>query len=252
MLFDISLGRYVVGESVIHRLDPRTKAIAMLVLAIGLIQGSTLAGAVVHLLLAMGMVSLAGLPSAFVVRSLRPFVWLITIVFASHLLAGGAGGWTSGLALSGRLLAMVMLASLLSWTTQPLAVVAGLRALGAPLRRIGVPVDVSATAVGLALRFAPVALDEARDILRAQSARGADFRGIRNKIALLVPMLGTLFERAFVRAEVLADAMDSRGYRTDSERTWYRELRLRGIDAIAAVCVGAWLAVGAIADRGVW
>jgi len=138
-------------------------------------------------------------------------------------------------------MAMAMLASLLTWTTQPLAIVAALRLLGRPLARIGLPVDTGATAIGLALRFAPIALSEARTLMRAQVARGADFRGLRAKLTLAVPLLGTLFERAFARADTLAQAMDARSYLPRASRTYFRTLGWHGRDLLAACFVAAWL-----------
>lgn len=252
MLADISIGRYVAGASVIHALDPRTKTLAALAISICMVQGATLVGTTWHVGLAVGTVALAGLPWRFVARSMRPFAWLVGIVIATHLVVRGIGGWESGLALGGRLFAMVTVASLLSWTTQPLSIVAGLRALGSPLKRVGVPVDAAATAVGLALRFAPIALSEVQTILRAQAARGADFRGLRRKLTLVVPVLGTLFERAFARAEVLAEAMEARGYRPTAPRTHYRVLGWTWRDLAAALAVACWIACAVALDRGLW
>jgi len=252
VLTDISLGRYISGTSVVHRLDPRTKMLAVLAISVGMIQGASLAGTAWHLGLATVALALAGLPARFALRSTRPFLWLAAVVFGSHLLMGGWGAWDTGLALAGRLLAMVTLASLLSWTTQPLEIVAGLRSLGSPFARLGLPVDAGATAVGLALRFAPIALSEATSILQAQAARGADFRGLRRKLALAAPMLGTLFERAFLRADVLAEAMESRGYSPAAPRTYYRRLGFGLRDLVAACLVVGWIAGGWLIDRGGW
>ena len=156
-----------------------------------------------------------------------------------------------GLSLALRLLVVIAMASLLSWTTAPLAIVAGLRSLGAPLTLLRVPVDAGAVAVGLSLRFAPIALSEATTILNAQAARGADFSGIRRKLSLIVPLLGALFERAFTRADVLAEAMESRGFSPGARRTHYRQLGFTWSDAAAAFVVAAWMAVGILLDRGV-
>lgn len=249
MLSDISLGRYVSGNSPIHRLDPRTKTIATLVIAVGMVQGASLIGTAWHIAAALCVIAFARLPWGYVLRSLRPFIWLFAIVLASHVLMTGAAGWITGIAFAGRLMAMIALASLLSWTTQPLAIVTGLRSLGSPLARIRVPVEAGATAIGLALRFAPIALDEAQNIIRAQAARGADFRGVRRKLALIIPMLGTLFERSFDRADMLAEAMEARGYSSSGERTHFRKLGFTTIDIVATVVVVMWLGVAIALER---
>ncbi len=250
MLSDISLGQYVPGTSPVHRLDPRTKTLAALAVAVGVLQGTGLAGTALHLGQAVACLALARLPARFVLRSLRPFVWLIAVVIAAHLVASGPAGWRTGVSLGGRLLSVILVAWLLSWTTQPLTIVAGLRALGAPLRVLRLPVDAAATAVGLALRFAPIALSEAQTILRAQAARGADMRGISAKARLLVPLLGALFERAFARADTLAEAMESRGFVPDARMTHYRQLGFSAADVIAAAAVLSWVAIGLAIDTG--
>lgn len=249
MLGDISLGRYVPGQSPVHRLDPRTKAVVTLGVAIGVIGGTTLSGTAWHVIITVGVISLASIPGRFVARSMKPFLWLFAIVLISHLLAGGLQSWDTGLALGGRLMTMIAVASLLSWTTPPLSIVNALRWFGKPLARLKLPVDAGATAIGLALRFAPVALDEARTVLRAQAARGADFSGIRNKLALIVPMLGTLFERAFTRADTLADAMESRGYDPNAMRTHYRKLEFGARDLAALIFAAIWIIGGYVIDR---
>jgi len=252
MLTDISLGQYVAGESFIHHLDPRTKTLAALAVAVAVLQGKGLPGTLYHLALASACVALARLPLRFVGRSARPFTWLIGVVIVAHIAVEGFRGWQTGVALGGRLLAVILIAWLLSWTTQPLHIVAGLRSLGSPLRLFRLPVDAAATAIGLALRFAPIALVEAQTILRAQAARGADMRGIRAKIRLLVPLLGALFERAFSRADTLAEAMESRGFVHDGRMTHYRRLGFTSADAAACAGLVLWITLGIIIDRGVF
>jgi energy-coupling factor transport system permease protein len=249
MLDDISLGRYVPGVSTVHALDPRTKTIATLAIAVGMVQGVSLTGTALHLVMVVTTVALGRIPWVFVLRSLRPFAWLLLIVLTSHIMMRGYGNWQPGVALAGRLLGMLTLASLLSWTTQPLSIVAGLSSMGRPLARLGFPVDASAVALGLALRFAPVALDEARNIMRAQAARGADFSGIGRKLALVAPMLGTLFERAFERADTLSEAMEARGFMPGGRRSQYRRLGFHAPDALAFAITTIWIGMGILIEQ---
>jgi energy-coupling factor transport system permease protein len=88
--------------------------------------------------------------------------------------------------------------------------------------------------------------------LRAQAARGADFRGLRRKLSLVVPVLGTLFERSFARAEVLAEAMEARGYQPAAPRTYYRLLKWTWRDLAAALAVSCWIGCALALDRGTW
>jgi energy-coupling factor transport system permease protein len=241
VLSDISLGRYIHGDSILHRLDPRTKTIATVALSIGAVQGTGIVGSIVFVVMTLLALVVSGVPAGFVWRSLRAFTWLLLVVVIAHMVSGGIDAWLIGLAVAVRLLSIITLASLLGWTTQPLSIVAGLRSLGSPLARVGVPVDAGATAIGLALRFAPIALSEAHTILRAQAARGADFRGVRNKLAVAVPLLGALFERAFSRADTLAEAMEARGFVPGGHRTSYRELLFAWQDLWIVCVVVAWV-----------
>jgi len=249
MNFDLNIGRYVAGTSPIHRLDPRTKLGLALFLCIGILQGTSATATAWHCVLATVLFGISGLKARFVARNLRPFVYLAGMILASHLLINGAGSWQTGISVGVRLLVMVSVVSLFSWTTQPLATVAGLRRLGSPLARLKVPVDAAATSIGLAMRFAPIVVSEAQTVLRAQAARGADFRGVKRKLTLIVPLLGALFDRSFARAEVLAEAMQARGYDPSAVRTSYHRLGFRGVDVIALAYVAIWLGGAVIMER---
>jgi energy-coupling factor transport system permease protein len=246
MLGDVSIGRHVPGRSAIHLIDARTKLLGFVALSIGVLQGDRIALTAIHCGLTICVLAAARLPWRFIGRSVRPFLWLSGIVLGSHLLVGGWGAITTGVSLAGRLLVMIVLASLLTWTTRPLDLIAAVRSIGSPLGRLGLPVDTGATAVGLALRFAPIALSEATTIIRAQRARGADFGGIGRMLSLAVPLLGALFERAFGRADALAEAMESRGYLPGAPRTYFRTLKWHRRDIVAACVIASWV-VGAMA-----
>ena len=241
MNIDLNVGRYVAGSGPLYRLDPRTKLCAALSLCIGILQGTAVNVTAWHFAFAIVVCALAGLRSRFVLANLRPFLYLAAMVLASHLLINGISGLVAGISISVRLLVMVSVVSLFSWTTQPLATVAALRRLGAPLAKLRFPVDAAATSIGLAMRFAPIVLSEAQTVLRAQAARGADFRGLRRKLALVVPLLGALFERSFARAEALAEAMQARGYDPSAPRTSFHRLGFHLVDLVAAVFVVIWL-----------
>jgi energy-coupling factor transport system permease protein len=264
-LQDITLGRYVAGDSVLHRLDPRTKFIGTMVLMIAALSAPgfpplLLYGAVLAVALA-----LSGLPAGLVLRNLRPFVWLFLFTFGLHaLLTPGpplwrvpGTDWTAtreGLGLGAffclRLASVIVTASLLTLTTAPMELTSGLERLLRPLRRFGFPVHELAMMVTIALRFIPVLVDEAERLRKAQLARGADFGGgpIR-RARSLIPLLVPLFVSAFTRADRLAMAMESRCYRGGAPRTSLRELRFGIIDltaslVITATVIGVWLLAG--------
>jgi len=143
-----------------------------------------------------------------------------------------------------RLCFLVLVASLLTYTTSPAQLTHGLEALFRPLARVGVPVREFTMVLSIALRFVPTLFDQIDRIMMAQRARGADVRSGApwQRVKCWVPVFVPIFVAAFRRAEELATAMDARGFRGVRRRTHLRKLDLgwRDLAAAAAVlCVGA-------------
>jgi energy-coupling factor transport system permease protein len=263
-LQDISLGRYVAVDSAIHGLDPRTKFLAALALMGAVLATTGFAPLLLFCVFLAVVLRLSGLPAGLVLANLRPFVWLFLFTFGLHaLLTAGHAVWRvpwfgfvvtrEGLELGAffslRLAVVVLTASLMTLTTQPLELTQGLERLLSPLSRFGFPAHELAMMVTISLRFIPVLVDEAERLRKAQLARGADFGGgpIR-RTRSLIPLLVPLFVSAFERADRLALAMESRCYRGGMGRTSYHELRLGRGDGLAAAVVllilAALVAVG--------
>jgi len=264
LLSDITLGRYVPLDSVVHRLDPRAKLIAALALMVALVIARgflPLFGFAGFLVL---VVLLSQLPIRFVFRSLRPFLWLFAFTLLLHafltpgrpLLSFSTGEITltvEGLKLGAffafRLALLILGASLVTLTTSPIDLTDGLESLLSPFRKVGLPAHELAMMMTIALRFVPTFIDEAERLRKAQLARGASFSGgpIR-KIKSLVPLLVPLFLSAFRRADQLALAMESRCYRGGEGRTAFTLLKFRARDYLALSCVlllsAAGVAVG--------
>ncbi len=199
-------------------------------------------------------VTLSRLPLLFLLRNLRPFVWLFSFTLLMHaFMTPGAALWRvpnadlvlteeglyMGLFFCCRLAVLVTAASLLTLTTAPMELTDGLERMMSPLRRFGFPAHELAMMVTIALRFIPVLVEEAERLRMAQMSRGADFGGnpVR-RIRKLVPRLVPLFISAFSRADRLALAMESRCYRCGENRTSFRQLRFatRDLNAGLAVC----------------
>jgi len=147
--------------------------------------------------------------------------------------------------MSARLVFLILMSSLLTFTTSPIALTDAIERLLSPLKRVKVPVHELAMMMTIALRFVPTLLEETDRIMKAQMARGADFssgnllkRG-RNMVPLLVP----LFISAFRRADDLATAMEARCYRGGEHRTRMKELKLGVRDVFAVACIGAMVGI---------
>lgn len=144
-----------------------------------------------------------------------------------------------------RLCMLVIIASLMTLTTTPMSLTDGLERLMSPLRRLRVPVHEISMMMSIALRFIPTLLEETERIMKAQASRGAEFDtgNLFKRVRSFVPVLVPLFVSAFKRADELAEAMESRGYRGGEGRTRLKVLRFSAVDARASLLCALLLAV---------
>ena len=243
---DITLGRYVYGESILHTLDPRTKLFCLLMVMTALFTGSGWQSLVLAGVYAVSVCLLSGLHLSYIFRSLLPFKWLIIITFILNAIFVGGhtlieaplpyGGITvegleSGVIYSARIIILVMMASLLTLTTQPVVLVAGVEKLLRPFSKIGLKPHEIALAMVITIRFIPVFLDEAVKIQKSHIARGLrPEKGIIARLRSISILLMPLFASAIKRAEDLAVAMECRLYRSSIKRTRYKDTYITGYD----------------------
>ena len=265
MLKNITLGQYFPGNSLIHRLDPRTKLLVTIALIAIVFVAQGFSG---FLLLAGFVVACAastGIHLKFLVRGLKPLMFIILFTFILNLFFQTGGTvlisiWiiritSNGLRMAGfmaaRLILLVLSSQLLTLTTSPIALTDGLETLFRPLQVIGFPAHEIAMMMSIALRFIPTLMDEADKSMKAQKARGADFEtgGLIARAKAMVPLLVPLFVGAFRRAEELALAMDARCYRGGKGRTRMKQLKFQGIDGLAALAIAALLAAVILLNR---
>ena len=264
MLKDITLGQYFPGNSVAHKLDPRTKILLVTLYIIALFSAKGLVGYAVMIatLAACVKVSHVGLKS--LVRGLKPLV--VIIVFTGVLnvfftpdthylwewgiLRISVKGVENALFMVVRIMLLVMGTFLMTYTTSPIRLTDGLESLLNPLKKIHVPVHELAMMMAIALRFIPTLIEETDKIMSAQKARGADFESgsLFQKAKALVPILVPLFISAFRRADELATAMECRCYRGGSGRTKLKQLRFQLRD-ILTFALGAAVLAGVIVLR---
>ena len=248
MLSDITIGQYYPGNSLLHRLDPRTKIVLLLFFLAAIFAFASAAAYALLSALTLALMLASSVPLRMMVRSLRPLLWIILFTFLIHLLStpGEAvakiwiftvtrEGIMQGFFISLRLVLLILLSSLLTFTTSPLALTDALEALLAPFRRVGVPAHELAMMMTIALRFVPTLIEETDRIMKAQQSRGADFAegSILKRLRALVPILVPLFLSAFRRADDLAMAMEARCYHGGEGRTQMKALHFGGIDYVA-------------------
>ena len=265
MLRDITLGQYFPGDTVVHRLDPRTKILMVVVYLVALF---TARGPIPMLVMAafLGLiVALSRVKPRLLIRGLRPLIIILTLTGLFNLFSGSgeplfeiwrlratAEGLFRALTLISRIVMMVMGTFILTYTTPPMALTDGLESLMGPLKRIRVPVHELVIIMGMALRFIPTLIEETDKIMSAQKARGADFESgnIFRRAKALIPILIPLFMSAFRRADELAIAMESRCYHGGEGRTRMRALKFAWRDLFTAL-VGAGLLTLVFLLRGV-
>ena len=262
MLNNITLGQYYPADSAVHRLDPRMKILLLVVMIVAIF----LCGDLLAYIPVIGVLALASylskVPFRLLLKGLRPlrFILVFTFILNLFFLQGETPllslGFTvitreallTAIQYSLRLVLLVLFSSLLTLTTAPVTLTDGLERLLSPLRVIHFPAHEMAMMMTIALRFIPTLLEEADKIMKAQSARGADFES-GNLIArakAMVPLLVPLFVSAFRRAGELAMAMEARCYHGGEGRTRLRVLRLHRGDFIAALVAAALIAVTAV------
>ncbi len=257
MIRDITIGQYYPVDSVVHRLDPRTKLFGTMIFIISLFFANNLwCYAAATLFLAVS-VKLSRVPFKFIVRGLKAIVVLLLISISFNLFLtdgrvlfriGFLKVTEEGLKLAFfmgmRLMYLVIGSSVMTLTTTPNQLTDGLeKSLGA-LNRLHVPVHEISMMMSIALRFIPILVEETDKIMKAQMARGADFESgnLIQKAKNMIPLLVPLFVSAFRRATDLAMAMEARCYRGGIGRTKMKPLRYEGRDHVAYVILLGYLA----------
>lgn len=248
MLREITLGQYYPIESVIHRMDPRTKLLGTLLFIISLFCADNIFGYGAAALFLAVVVKLSRVPFRFMVRGLKAVLVLLLISVSFNLfLTSGQVIFQVGflkITLEGvrtaafmalRLIFLVLGSSVMTLTTTPNELTDGLEKGLGFLNRVGVPVHEVAMMMSIALRFIPILIEEADKIMKAQMARGADFESgnLVQRAKSMVPLLVPLFISAFRRATDLAMAMEARCYRGGEGRTKMKPLRYEKRDRIA-------------------
>lgn len=263
MIRDITLGQYYPADSVLHKLDPRTKFLGTMAFIISVFVFHTMPGYAVATLFLAGMIILSKVPVKFMFKGLKAIflILMITVVF-NIILTPGEILWKwgflkvtkEGLSMAGRmairLTYLVIGSSIMTLTTTPNQLTDGLERLLRPLNRIRVPVHEIAMIMSIALRFIPILLEETDKIMKAQIARGADFESgnLIQKAKSMVPLLVPLFISAFRRANDLAMAMEARCYHGGDDRTQMKPLKYAGTDYVSFLILVVYLGI-AIAFR---
>ena len=245
MLKDITLGQYFPGDTVIHRLDPRTKLIGLVCYIVALFLAKSYWSYALMAAVLVTLAALARIRPKTLLSGLKPLIFIVVFTGIINLFYGSGEPlvqfWIFKITASGirtavfmvlRIMLLVCGTFLLTYTTSPLQLTDGLEKLFAPLKAIRFPVHELAMMMSIALRFIPTLIEETDKIMSAQKARGASFDTGRltERARALIPLLVPLFVSAFRRADELATAMECRCYHGGQGRTALHVLRCRAAD----------------------
>ncbi|MDR1159367.1 MAG: energy-coupling factor transporter transmembrane protein EcfT [Syntrophomonadaceae bacterium] len=258
MLQDITMGLYIPGDSIAHRLDPRVKIILAVCYVIALICASDILSYGLAALTLAGAVTAAKIKPSMLLRGMRGFIVMIafTAVLCAFMTPGASWvqwGWLSlskeGIYKGAQVLLSFILfiagTSWLTFTTSPLQLMEGMSKLLYPLRYIKVSPQEVALIMSISMRFVPIMAEESYRILNAQKARGAyiDSGNITQRVQAMVSLLAPLFIRAWQRSETLSTAMLCRCYQSGAERTGLRKMFMKRADYTALALMSAVLLI---------
>lgn len=238
MLKDITLGQYFPGDTPVHRLDPRTKLILLVLYIIALFQAKTWGAYLLLILVTAVCMAVSHISPKNIFKGLKPMLFVIALTALLNLFYTEGTpvreGWIitwEGIDRAVKMMLRITLlitgTFLLTYTTSPMALTDGLELLLKPLKKLKVPVHEMTLMMSMALRFIPTLIEETDKIMSAQKARGADFEtgNLIQRAKALLPILVPLFVSSFRRADELAVAMESRCYHGGEGRTRMTQLK---------------------------
>ena len=246
---NMTFGKYIPVNSLIHQLDPRLKIGALLIFLIAIFFDAGFIGYGIMGVFVLLVAGLSNISIKHILKAIKPmvFMMLFLMIFNIFLINTGSVLFTigslkiySGALIQSayifiRLILIITLTTILTSSTKPLDLTLAIENLLNPFKRFGFPAHELAMMISIALRFIPDLLDEAKRIMKAQASRGVDFNegSISEKIKAIVSLIIPLFISAFQRAEDLANAMESRNYNPEASRTRYKSLNWQTSDTMA-------------------
>ena len=252
MLKDVTLGQFFPGSTPIHKLDPRTKLVLVIVYIVALFLAKWFVSYVVVAAFLAMVIAMSRIRLKVVLKNLKPLLFIILLTAVLNLFYGQgepiAQFWIFKITKSGlenaifmvlRISLLVAGTFMLTYTTSPISLTDGLESLLSPLKKLHAPVHELSMMMSIALRFIPTLMEETDKIMNAQKARGADFESgnLIRRAKAMVPLLVPLFVSAFRRADDLALAMEARCYQGGKGRTRMNQLHMTKVDLYGALAV---------------
>ena len=239
MLKDITLGQFFPGDTIAHRLDPRTKLLMVTLYIVALFQAKGWLSYGILTVVTFGCMRISHISLKNIFKGLKPMIFIISLTALLNIFYTDGTpiipGWIitwEGIARAIQMVLRIVLlitgTFLLTYTTSPIALTDGLEILLGPLKKLRLPIHEMTIMMSMALRFIPTLIEETDKIMSAQKARGADFSTgkLTERAKALLPLLVPLFVSSFRRADELAVAMESRCYHGGEGRTRMKTLKM--------------------------
>jgi energy-coupling factor transport system permease protein len=257
-LRSMSIGQYLPLASPVHRLDPRAKLLAYVVLIIAVSLASQAAGLLFALVVVVILMAASRTPPGYALRGwmaalpfllalaalqliiVRPDAPMLPLieVYGLRIYFAGIEAATTLLLRFSVLMALLTVASA---TLSTLETIHAMDLLLKPLRWIGLNPTPVVMVVQIMLRFLPFLALSAEKIAKSQASRGADWDGRRGGLVArakrVLPLVIPLFINSLRQAETLADAMLARGFSEKRDRTSLREIHFRLADGAFLLAV---------------
>lgn len=261
---NLVFGKYIPIDSIIHRLDPRTKLIALFIMVVAIfIPKSWYVFLFIGFILFISLL-MAKIGIKMIVKSFKPMLVMVIFLLVINCLTIKTGDVLfkigtfeiyydavfNTLFVVVRLMLMICVTTLLTATTKPLDLTLAIEWVLKPFELLHLPTHEIAMMVSIALRFIPTIIEETTRIMNAQKSRGVDFENgsISTKAIAILSLIVPLFSVAFERAYELADAMEARGFTPGAKRTRYHILKFSFRDFIF-VCLCTLVLGVSIASR---
>jgi energy-coupling factor transport system permease protein len=266
LLRNITIGQYLPADSYLHRMDPRAKIIAAILVVLAATFTWSFVGNACLLAACLLFVWLGRIPLGYALRGLIPAIPILVVLALMQVLFLGQNydpaspvvfrwGWivvTAAvvhlvLVSAARFVELLIITSVFTLSTRTTELTHGIESLLRPLRPLRVPGHEIALVVTIAIRFVPTLALEAERLMKAQASRGGRLGGSRWQFVArarqLLPILVPLFTFALRRAEELIVAMEARAYMGGAGRTAYTVLRSAPQDWLAPVAALLFLVV---------
>lgn len=241
VISDVTIGQYFPGNSLIHKIDPRMKIVITLIFMVSIFLCKSYLALGLIFAFTVLVVAMSRIKVKTVLKSLKPLLVVIAITAIINLFYGSGepiaklwifkitmDGINNALFMAFRIIILVVIGSMLTYTTSPTSLTDAIESLFKPLKIFKIDVHTIAMTMTIALRFIPTLIEELDKIMAAQKSRGADMDsgGFIKRAKAVIPVIIPLFISSFRRANELSYAMECRCYRGGDGRTKMKVMKL--------------------------